>query len=618
MNIKKVSKRQPLAQKYAIQKKVRAHNRKMRKSAHKNVGVIRKCVRERNAALSVPSSCPFKADILRTLQKRNEKRKQEKLDKLSARKQLKLAGAKQKPKPLAPLHPAELVTTDAVVDAAVDAVVDAAVDAVVDAAVDAVVSPGGYASLVADASSRGEEFAARNNGPTVETFESTDSGLTTITTRKTFQRPGAKDLVSITSVKKVQKGQAGRAARPTAPCFFATTSSQQKCDDDNNTSSSGRNAARNSRKQTVGARSSTSVFVKQLHQLTAESDVVVVVLDARDPLSCRSRELERHLCGKGKKVVLLLNKIDLVPTEAVKAWLVYLRRDHPTVAFKSASGTTCMRVAHNRTAAVAASTGLKHSSSQVLGASNLIQLIKNYARSSGGVTFSDEVEMREGGGGHKKDQEGEEEEEGEEHSSLARKTIKKASITVGIVGYPNVGKSSVINSLRRSPGSAATGAVCGVTRQLQYLSLDKQVRLIDSPGVVLSGADSDPTTILRNAVSLTAVKDPETVVEFLITRCGSCEQLQEHFKIPPFDTAHQFLAKVAHSRGKLLKGGAPDVVAAARVVITEWSSGKIPYFCMPPKDEDEFASSFIVNSSFLPDVAALDALLTEQQEEVLL
>eukprot|EP00922_Rhytidocystis_sp_ex-Travisia-forbesii_P055063 GHVS01081557.1.p1 GENE.GHVS01081557.1~~GHVS01081557.1.p1 ORF type:complete len:588 (-),score=82.48 GHVS01081557.1:5-1768(-) len=576
MNIKKVTKRQPLAQKYAIEKKVRSHTRKMRKAAHKNAGAIRKRVSERKAGMSIPSSCPFKADILRTLQKRNEKRKQEKLDKLSARRLLRISGPKDTAKPLLPIVHQLNDPDDDGTSTAVDSTPSRD-----DASC--------YAGLLASAASKGSEFAAKQNAPTVEEFHRTDRGQTTITTKKTFPRPGSKELLSITSVRKIQKPQ-GKAP----PSFFAATSQQQQ-----NIATTRKN--NNRRRAPIGGGSSTSTFVKQLHQLIEESDVVVVVLDVRDPLSCRSQELERHLIGKGKKVVLLLNKIDLVPTEAVKAWLVYLRREHPTIAFKSVCGTS-MRAAHNRTSAVAASDGLKHNSSQVLGASALIQLIKNYARTSGGSSGNtDEVVS------------GDVEMGADEEGGMRGGNTKKASITVGIIGYPNVGKSSVINSLKRSPGSAATGGVCGVTRQLQYLSLDKQVRLVDSPGVVLSGTDSDPSTVLRNAVSVTAVKDPESVVEFLLTRCCSADQLKLHFKISPFDTPNQFLANVAQARGKLLKGGAPDIAAASRLVITEWSSGKIPYYCMPPKDNDEFASSLIVNSSFTSDPDALDALMSVEE-----
>ena len=61
---------------------------------------------------------------------------------------------------------------------------------------------------------------------------------------------------------------------------------------------------------------SRRAYIKDLKQVIENSDVILEVLDARDPLSCRSKELESHiLCQKDdKKIILVLNKIDLVPT----------------------------------------------------------------------------------------------------------------------------------------------------------------------------------------------------------------------------------------------------------------------------------------------------------------
>ena len=59
------------------------------------------------------------------------------------------------------------------------------------------------------------------------------------------------------------------------------------------------------------------------------------VLDARDPQGSRNRELEIAMQGQGKRVVLVLNKIDLVPPENARAWLKTLRSELPCVLFKA-------------------------------------------------------------------------------------------------------------------------------------------------------------------------------------------------------------------------------------------------------------------------------------------
>lgn len=67
------------------------------------------------------------------------------------------------------------------------------------------------------------------------------------------------------------------------------------------------------------------------------SDIILEVLDARDPMGCRCKDLEARLQGMegGKKIILVLNKIDLVPLEVTEAWLKHLRREYATIIFKS-------------------------------------------------------------------------------------------------------------------------------------------------------------------------------------------------------------------------------------------------------------------------------------------
>lgn len=116
----------------------------------------------------------------------------------------------------------------------------------------------------------------------------------------------------------------------------------------------------------------------------------------------------------------------------------------------------------------------------------------------------------------------------------------KTSIAVGFIGYPNVGKSSVINSLKRAR-TCHVGAQPGLTRSRQEVHLDSkvqplttlptrpfptdnglEVRLVDSPGVVLAPAGSlDPVEVaLKNAIRLENVADPVAPVHAILRRCS--------------------------------------------------------------------------------------------------
>jgi len=174
--------------------------------------------------------------------------------------------------------------------------------------------------------------------------------------------------------------------------------------------------------------------------------------------------------------------------------------------------------------------------------------------------------------------------------NYARCGSKKAKtcITVGVVGYPNVGKSSIVNSLKRSR-AVGVSARPGFTTCTQEVVLDKNVRLLDAPGVVFDDSGSsggDHYCLLRNCVDVDAVEDPLPTVQALLSRCTR-ESLMMTYAIPAFGTADMFLAMVAKKLGKLRKGGVPDKVMAARQVLRDWNGGKIAYYTPVPTTEEE-------------------------------
>jgi len=305
-----------------------------------------------------------------------------------------------------------------------------------------------------------------------------------------------------------------------------------------------------------GGRSKVA-FYSMLREVIHKCDVILEVVDARDPNGCRCTSLEREIVAQNKKVVIVLNKIDLVPREVLVSWLKYLRSEFPALAFKSVITASTGRPVLSTKSPLTAPDGLLSAANQVVGAQNLISLLKNYARGSSG------------------------------------------SLTVGVVGFPNVGKSSVINSLKRTTGAVGVSSNAGSTRFIKEVQLDNKITLVDSPGVILSGDKSDTDTILRSAVKVSDVEDPIKVVQALCGRC-TLENLMKHFKVGAFEDSMEFLRLVATRTGRIKRGGAPDFEAAARYVVAQWNSGKIEYYCVPPVRHDEHASSEIV-TSFAPE-----------------
>jgi len=309
------------------------------------------------------------------------------------------------------------------------------------------------------------------------------------------------------------------------------------------------NSGEKSDGKVAAGQQSRRAYLRELKKVVESADVLLQVLDARDPIGSRiHKTLEDVILSKAdKRMVLVLNKIDLVPKDVVSQWLTVLRRSHPTIAIKA-----CKNLSDGEDKDAAKST-------VPVGMDGLLQLLKNYART--------------GAGGK-----------------------SKTCIVVGIVGYPNVGKSSIINALKRSRAVGVSPRP-GFTTSMQEVVLDRNVTLLDSPGVVFD----DKTALLGNCVDADSIDDPIPPVDALLKRCKP-ESLMMTYNIPAFPQGNtmMFLAMVAKSYGRVLKGGIPDKIGAARSVLKDWNQGKIPYYTVPPKDAEPDVSKggAVIVSSF--------------------
>jgi nuclear GTP-binding protein len=167
----------------------------------------------------------------------------------------------------------------------------------------------------------------------------------------------------------------------------------------------------------------------------------------------------------------------------------------------------------------------------------------------------------------------------------------KKQISVGVVGYPNVGKSSVINTLI-SKKSCKVAPVPGETKIWQYISLFKRISLIDCPGVVVDTAgDTETDSVLKGVVRAERLETPEDFVE-AIEKAVRREHIAAQYDIPKegdgtWHNSTELLEIIAKRAGRLLKGGEPCLRSASITLINDFQRGRLPHFVAPPELKEE-------------------------------
>ncbi|KAH6619815.1 P-loop containing nucleoside triphosphate hydrolase protein [Chaetomium sp. MPI-SDFR-AT-0129] len=314
-----------------------------------------------------------------------------------------------------------------------------------------------------------------------------------------------------------------------------------------------------------GGASSRKAYDKVFKQVVEQADVVLYVLDARDPEGTRSRDVERAVlaaAGGGKRLILILNKVDLIPPPVLRGWLAHLRRFFPTLPLRASNPAANAHTFNHRDITVQSTS------------SALFRALKSFA---------------------------------------AARNLKRA-ISVGVIGYPNVGKSSVINALlarlggsgngRNQRTACPAGAEAGVTTSIRSVKIDNRLTLLDSPGIVFPSTNPDssatssstfipknPTEahahlVLLNAIPPKQIDDPVPAVTLLLKRLSTTPDLMTRmtqvYDLPPLltspdsgDATTDFLIQVARKRGRLGRGGVPNVYSAAMTVVTDWRDGRI-------------------------------------------
>lgn len=249
-------------------------------------------------------------------------------------------------------------------------------------------------------------------------------------------------------------------------------------------------------------------------------DVVVELVDARIPYSSKNPDIDR--IARGKSRVLLLNKADMADAKATALWENYYEKQgFYVVTINSRSGT-----------------GVKSVSEKILEACR------------------------------------------EKLERDKRKGIQNRPLRAMIVGIPNVGKSTFINSFA-GKACAKTGNKPGVTKGKQWIRLNRQVEMLDTPGILWPKFEDERVGKRISWIGsindeiLVSTEMALDIIAYLMRRYPEVLPARYGYELPEDGTPLAVFDAIARKRGCLRKGGELDYERAGKMVVDEIRSCKL-------------------------------------------
>jgi len=286
--------------------------------------------------------------------------------------------------------------------------------------------------------------------------------------------------------------------------------------------------------QFPGRHTNIEPYWNSIRQIITESDLVLEVLDARLVELSRNEEVEKLIQEIGRPVIFVANKSDLANKNDVKEQVRKLQDQGKYVVFVSTKNKKTTRL--------------------------LLYLIKKVFKIYG----KREVPTRKKG----------------EPRTTHR--VAKADIVVSVLGYPNVGKSSLINALCHKK-KVQVSKKAGTTHGVHWIRLNEEIKLIDSPGVIPLQREDEVRYGLIGARDNETLKNPDivayAVIKYFMKK--NKKAFERHYDIEisedelKNEDAYSIILKVAEKRHFLLKGGVPDENRACTLILRDWQEGKL-------------------------------------------
>lgn len=257
---------------------------------------------------------------------------------------------------------------------------------------------------------------------------------------------------------------------------------------------------------------------RQIEATLKMIDVVIELLDARIPESSKNPDLDSLI--KDKPKVVLLNKCDLAEDSVTRSWIKYYKeKGIPALDIDSITGKN---------------------------------LNKIYP------IVSEEVK--------------------EKFERKAQKGIVGRPVRALVAGIPNVGKSSFINRIS-SKNNAKTGDKPGVTRSNQWIKVNKDFELLDTPGILWPKFEDEKVAF--HLAYTRAIKDEILDTEELAYKfiqdmsIIKPEVLTERYKIEISEDPLETMERIGRKRGCVISGGEIDYLRTANIVLDEYRGGKL-------------------------------------------
>ena len=305
---------------------------------------------------------------------------------------------------------------------------------------------------------------------------------------------------------------------------------------------------------------------KQLWLTVEKGQILFQIVDGRNPLYYRCPDLEKYIkeIDNNKEIILIINKADLMNEKLRQNWSEYFKENNIKYIFFSAiNEIEKMEKNGGGENNIVKEEKIDQTDYRIFTRNDLIQYIKEIG----------------------------------EKIPKNNTNNNNNALMVGFIGYPNVGKSSIINVLMKTK-KAAVANIPGRTKHYQTLFLPsepnlnilpKSICLVDCPGLIFPSFTSSKADMLVNGIyPIDTISEIYNPIQIIINLIPS-KILSNFYKVnlPDIYSAKQFLQIIAKKRGFYTGNGLPEEAKTAKLVLRDYTSGKLLFCHLRPDFSEE-------------------------------